>query len=86
MESTIVITVLIMACVITVVTLGEISKLTRENKELHKEIGTLQELREMDARQIEKATIQMENWKIRAKKGTGEAARSRDNGKVSSRP
>ncbi len=66
MESTIVITVLIMACVIVVVTLGEISKLTRENKELHKEIGTLQELRELDAQQIENVTIQMEDWKIRS--------------------
>lgn len=66
MESTIVITVLIMACVITVVTLGEISKLTKENKELHRELGTLQELRKLDAQQIENVTIQMEEWKIRA--------------------
>lgn len=64
MESTIVITVLIMACVITVVTLGEISKLTKENKQLHKELGTLQELRELDTQHLANVTKQMNNWKI----------------------
>lgn len=40
MESTIVITVLILACVITVVTLGEISKLAKENKQLKSDLIT----------------------------------------------
>lgn len=53
MESMIVITVLIMACIFCVIGLGEISKLTKENKDLQKTLEAEQQLRETEADRYE---------------------------------
>lgn len=53
MESIIVITVLIMACIFCVIGLGEISKLTKENKDLQKSLEAEQQLRETEADRYE---------------------------------
>lgn len=53
MESIIVITVLIMACIFCVIGLGEISKLTKENKDLQKTLEAEQQLRETEADRYE---------------------------------
>lgn len=54
MESTIIIiTVLIMASVITAITLGEINKLAKENKDLQKTLEAEQQLRESEAERYE---------------------------------
>ena len=53
MESMIVITVLIMACIFCVIGLGGISKLTKENKDLQKTLEAEQQLRETEADRYE---------------------------------